>query len=1186
MLTATISHELMNPLNSIIGLSGIAEQQNTELMIYEKLVSDWSYYFKIINQSAKLMNFLVKSQIDIQQIREGRFTPKISSRKPSEVVKEIIDLFTMQLEQKKVKISIIQSQDISQQLSADWDRYQQILINFVQNSAKFTVKGEINLILMHQSNQAVEKDSKDDKNKATCRQCGYLVTKIIDSGIGMEQKTLSNLFQIFNNAQINESGMIATSGIGLGLSMSKDLLQALNGKVSIESVKNQGTEVTFKIKVNQEQCIRCNNQQSSKNSQSLASALSIINSSIPYEESRLKLISQNQEIQRQLSGLSAVKQSVRMFFQPSPKILELQQMEQSSVTSGVGTSGQTKFSVLSSSRLGYTMNHIQPIQLNSQLNSTLPIQNQSSALNNSQWQRNKLNLSNQQYSSLIRDRTDNLPRGLTNNNNNKYQNIGNQNFSSNGYYRPYGGMEEQGSRSIQMRRVFGDYVDIQQINNQVMQNDKIKQQALLTQMGNSTRSLFDQKLNVKSLFVKDSKKYSSFEKTNGLTSIFNQEVPSKNIHSQSSSKQSQDKDSKAGQEKSKRRSRFQKLINISHDVNLPQINMKIENDPYLVTSQNINALQMDSKFSSNKQQNSQMDGTIMSSSIQNSTKLRGVQQNIYQFKNKMQPKYIVDDILNDSSKMKFLKEDITIHEQDEESLQFPDECYSEHSYKQKNNLQEMHDTRVQFANKYSSDIPKDNSLIKLKNLIIKPSKLRNKQYESSQVASTEQVMLDVSDIKSTSNYINQLHDKKKHPGLSKLIVPQMIEYSSCSSRQSQNLSNRSNFEEGEDSRRKLKDGQKQFPVSSIQSQEYSQKLNNHSPSRQDSQEVRRFTLGAGPDQYIIEDLDSDSGGTEKHQIMLDRMKSDISSSAVRSPNLGGFFNSNFYSNQRQSLEESRAQRLSIQQDQRQRSSHNSGAEQEMFSIINIQNPIFGNLPASNNVFGQSSVKQMSSGKFCTEQLQLQSIAQIQLQNENENHVRFDSSDSLSCQSSKPPKTCSCESLILIVDDMMFNIIPLEIIIRDQIGFKVDKAYNGQEAVDLYKINLEKTCCNVKYKLILMDLNMPIMDGFEATLKILEMNSTARKNLISQIQQNKKVSINSSNKKKELYQDFVYDQQFENENSIVDITIPQVKVVAVTAFVNEENVNYCYQVGMSEVLNKPVESKNLKQVINQYLNNLS
>lgn len=75
--------------------------------------------------------------------------------------------------------------------------------------------------------------------------------------------------------------------------------------------------------------------------------------------------------------------------------------------------------------------------------------------------------------------------------------------------------------------------------------------------------------------------------------------------------------------------------------------------------------------------------------------------------------------------------------------------------------------------------------------------------------------------------------------------------------------------------------------------------------------------------------------------------------------------------------------------------------------------------------------------------------------------------------------------------MMFNIIPLEIILRDIHGLQVDKAYNGQEAVDMYKENLEKTCCNVKYRLVLMDLNMPIMDGYEATLKILEMNKQAR-----------------------------------------------------------------------------------------------
>jgi len=79
---------------------------------------------------------------------------------------------------------------------------------------------------------------------------------------------------------------------------------------------------------------------------------------------------------------------------------------------------------------------------------------------------------------------------------------------------------------------------------------------------------------------------------------------------------------------------------------------------------------------------------------------------------------------------------------------------------------------------------------------------------------------------------------------------------------------------------------------------------------------------------------------------------------------------------------------------------------------------------------------------------------------------------------------------LIVDDNAFNQIPLEVFFTENIKTHVDKADNGVEAVALFRKNLEKTCCNVRYKLILMDLNMPVMDGFEASQRILQMQSDA------------------------------------------------------------------------------------------------
>lgn len=81
--------------------------------------------------------------------------------------------------------------------------------------------------------------------------------------------------------------------------------------------------------------------------------------------------------------------------------------------------------------------------------------------------------------------------------------------------------------------------------------------------------------------------------------------------------------------------------------------------------------------------------------------------------------------------------------------------------------------------------------------------------------------------------------------------------------------------------------------------------------------------------------------------------------------------------------------------------------------------------------------------------------------------------------------------MLIVDDNEFNLIPLKIMIKDQYNIRVDRAENGKIAVDKYAENLKKECqCLFRtYTLIIMDINMPVMNGIEATKKIMQLQQS-------------------------------------------------------------------------------------------------
>ena len=104
--------------------------------------------------------------------------------------------------------------------------------------------------------------------------------------------------------------------------------------------------------------------------------------------------------------------------------------------------------------------------------------------------------------------------------------------------------------------------------------------------------------------------------------------------------------------------------------------------------------------------------------------------------------------------------------------------------------------------------------------------------------------------------------------------------------------------------------------------------------------------------------------------------------------------------------------------------------------------------------------------------------------------------------------------------------------------------DGLEALVKFSKNLEKQCCNKFYRLVLMDLNMPVMDGYESTIQILD--------------QFKKVHPTGVN---------------DNGDKL--------HVVAVTAFVNDENIKKCFTVGMSKAIHKPLSNDSLKDVLDRF-----
>jgi len=87
------------------------------------------------------------------------------------------------------------------------------------------------------------------------------------------------------------------------------------------------------------------------------------------------------------------------------------------------------------------------------------------------------------------------------------------------------------------------------------------------------------------------------------------------------------------------------------------------------------------------------------------------------------------------------------------------------------------------------------------------------------------------------------------------------------------------------------------------------------------------------------------------------------------------------------------------------------------------------------------------------------------------------------QKDQDSEQCCSQAEVLLVDDQPFNLMPLELIIQGKFHKKCDKAENGQIAVEMYLASMQKTCCEQRYRAVLTDIQMPILDGISASILI-------------------------------------------------------------------------------------------------------
>lgn len=220
---AKMTHELRTPMNAVVGIGYLLEK--TELSGKQE------NYIKKLQYASNSLLGIINNILDFSRIEAGQFKLERKPFKLADVISTLQALVENQAQKKSLVFKILVD-DTTQSLKLIGDplRLTQVLTNLAINSVKFTHSGSVTMSI---------EQSLSDEHRV------QLLFKVTDTGIGIHDKDKAALFKSFS--QVNYAGSRRYGGTGLGLAISQNLVEMMGGKITVDSVVDQGSVFCFSL---------------------------------------------------------------------------------------------------------------------------------------------------------------------------------------------------------------------------------------------------------------------------------------------------------------------------------------------------------------------------------------------------------------------------------------------------------------------------------------------------------------------------------------------------------------------------------------------------------------------------------------------------------------------------------------------------------------------------------------------------------------------------------------------------------------------------------------------------------------------------------------------------------------------------------------------------------------------------